>query len=72
VIALVMTGLIGAAMAIVWAAAGGFLKEALRSTAGLLFGDRKGITLDHPGARSMPYAPAIALGTLCSFLGRHI
>lgn len=71
-IAFVMTGLIGAVMALVWAAAGGFLGEALGGTAGLLFGEQKRLTLDNPGARKMPYAPAIALGTLCSFLGRHL
>jgi prepilin peptidase CpaA len=69
-LALVMTSLFGCVIALVWAAASGFLTEALRGTAGLLFGNRRGMTLDHPAARKMPYAPAIALGTLCSFLGR--
>ena len=71
-IALVMTGLIGAVIAVGWAVAGGFLSDTLRRTAGLMFGRDKRMTLDHPAARKMPYAPAIALGTICSFLSRHI
>lgn len=70
--AFVMTSLFGLVIAIPWAVAGGFLGEAVLGTAGLIFGRRKGLTLDHPAARKMPYAPAIALGTVCSFLGRHI
>ena len=66
------TGLIGAVMGVCWALAGGFFNEALGGTADLLFGKRKGLTLDNPAARKMPYAPAIALGTICSFLGRHL
>jgi prepilin peptidase CpaA len=67
-IALVMTTLIGGVMAVAWAVAGGFLKETLRGSAALVLGKRKGLTLHSPGARKMPYAPAIALGTLLSFL----
>lgn len=67
-IALVMTGLIGGVMALGWAIAKGFLLEALRSTGGLVVGRRKGLTLAHAAARKMPYAPAIALGTILSFL----
>ncbi len=69
-VALVMTSLIGGGMAVVWAITGGFLKEVLLGTAGLVFGRRKGLTLANPAARKMPYAPAIALGTMLSFLGR--
>ncbi len=69
-IALVMTSLIGGAMALVWAITGGFLKEVLLGTAGLVFGRRKGLTLANPAARKMPYAPAIAVGTILSFLSR--
>lgn len=69
-VALVMTTLIGGVMALVWAMAGGFLWQALRSSAGLMVGRRKGLTLANPTARKMPYAPAIALGTIFSFLGR--
>lgn len=69
-IALVMTTLIGGVMAVVWAITGGFLKEVLVGAAGLVLGRRKGLTLANPAARKMPYAPAIALGTILSFLSR--
>jgi prepilin peptidase CpaA len=69
-VALVMTSLIGGVMALVWAITGGFLYELLRGTAGLVVGRRKGLTLANAAARKMPYAPAIALGTILSFLGR--
>jgi prepilin peptidase CpaA len=69
-VALVMTSLIGGVIALGWAAMGGFLVEALRGSAGLVLGRRKGLTLANPAARKMPYAPAIALGTILSFLSR--
>jgi prepilin peptidase CpaA len=69
-LALVMTTLLGGVMAVVWAIAGGFLLQTLRSSAGLVAGRRKGLTLANPAARKMPYAPAIALGTIFSFLGK--
>jgi prepilin peptidase CpaA len=68
--ALVMTTLIGGVMALGWAIIGGFFREVLGSTAGLLLGRRKGLTLANPTARKMPYAPAIALGTMLSFLSK--
>jgi len=70
VVALVMTSLIGGVIALGWAVMGGFLMEALRGTAGLVLGRRKGLNLANPVARKMPYAPAIALGTILSFLSR--
>jgi prepilin peptidase CpaA len=77
-VALVMTGLVGGVMALCWAVAGGFLKQTLHGTGDLLFGLRKRglrahdtLVLDNPLARKMPYAPAIAIGTICSFLGRN-
>jgi prepilin peptidase CpaA len=69
-IALVMTSLIGGVMALGWAIAGGFLKQVLLGAAGLVVGRRKGLTLANPAARKMPFAPAIALGTILSFLGK--
>ena len=69
-VALVMTSLIGGVMALGWALTGGFVVEALRGTARLVLGNRKRLTLASPGARKMPYAPAIALGTILSFLSR--
>lgn len=75
IIALVLTGIIGGIMALCWAAAGGFLGELFGGTAKLVFGfGRRGLatdpelTLDNPKAHKMPYAPAIAIGTLMSFL----
>jgi prepilin peptidase CpaA len=70
--ALVMTGLVGGVMGLGWAVTGGFFKETLRATAGLVLGERNGLALTNPAVRKMPYAPAIALGTMLSFLGRHI
>jgi prepilin peptidase CpaA len=69
-VALVMTSLIGGVMAMGWALTGGFVAEALRGTASLVFGKRIGLTLASPGAHKLPYAPAIALGTIFSFLSR--
>jgi prepilin peptidase CpaA len=77
-VALVATGLAGGAMALCWALAGGFLSETLRSTAGLIFGlgrnglrPHESLVLSNPKTRKMPYAPAIAIGTIISFFGRH-
>lgn len=75
--ALVMTGLAGGVMALCWAVAGGFLLETLRGTGDILSGlGKRGLkphpdlVLDNPLTRRMPYAPAIAIGTICSFLGK--
>ncbi len=72
--ALVATGLAGGVMALIWATCHGSLKKSIDGTGDLLSGFwKKGIqphptlALGKPGARAMPYAPAIALGTLFSF-----
>ncbi|MGC2163707.1 MAG: A24 family peptidase [Silvibacterium sp.] len=77
IIALVMTGIIGGIMALCWAAAGGFLGELFRGAGDLVFGFRKRglktdpeLNLSNPLTRKMPYAPAIAIGTLVSFFAR--
>lgn len=74
VIALVITGIVGGIMALCWAAAGGFLGDLFRGSGNLLVGFKERgfrpnpeIALDNPMARKMPYAPAIAIGTLISF-----
>jgi len=74
-LALVMMGIAGGAMAVLWAIRGGFLSESLRNTGDLIWGfARKGLrphanlVLTNPAARKMPYAPAIAIGTIFSFL----
>ncbi|MGB7189969.1 MAG: A24 family peptidase [Acidobacteriaceae bacterium] len=74
-VALVLTGIAGGIMALCWAAAGGFLGELFSSAGNLVFDvGKRGLkpdpeqNLDNPRARKMPYAPAIAIGTLLSFL----
>jgi prepilin peptidase CpaA len=73
-IALVITGIAGGIMAICWAVAGGFLGELFSGAGELILSVKeRGIRphselfLDNPRTRKMPYAPAIALGTLISF-----
>lgn len=73
-IALVITGIVGGVMAIGWAIAGGFLGELLKGTGTVIFDWKKrrmgvhpDFALSNPKARKMPYAPAIAIGTLMSF-----
>lgn len=75
--ALLITSIAGGLMALCWAAAGGFLGELFKGTGDLIFGlkDRGlrrnvELALDHPLARKMPYAPAIAVGTLFSFFAK--
>jgi prepilin peptidase CpaA len=76
-VALVLTGIVGGIMALCWAAAGGFLGELFTGAGNLVFDFRKRglkpdpeLNLGNPRARKMPYAPAIAIGTLISFFGR--
>lgn len=75
--ALIMTALAGGVMALCWAAYRGFLKELFTGAGELLFGWRKRglhqdpeLALSNPRARKMPYAPAIAIGTLLSFFAQ--
>lgn len=75
--ALVMTAMAGGIMALCWAAFGGFLGELFQGTGDLVVGfGRRGLrphpelVLDNPRTRKMPYAPAIAVGTLISFFSR--
>ena len=73
-LALVITGLAGGLMALGWAIVGGFAGDLLKGSGDLLLGWKKRGTIAHPElklsnplARKMPYAPAIAIGTLISF-----
>lgn len=73
-IALVITGMAGGIMAICWAALGGFLGELFSGTSELVLGWKKRgqlahpeMVLSNPKRRKLPYAPAIAIGTLLSF-----
>ena len=77
VLAAVLTGIVGGIMALCWAIAGGFLGELFHGTGDLIFGmKQRGLSphptlvLDNPKSRKMPYAPAIAIGTLISFFSR--
>jgi prepilin peptidase CpaA len=77
IVALVITAMVGGIMALCWAAAGGFLGDLFRNTGDLVVGfkDRglrphPELVLDNPATRKMPYAPAIAIGTLVSFFSR--
>ena len=72
--ALVATGIAGGALALIWAAWHGLLRESLEGSGDLVSGFwKRGVrphptlVLDHPSARTMPYAPAIAIGTIFSF-----
>ena len=76
-VAMVITALAGGIMALGWALHGGFLAELLRGSGDLVWGWRKRgwrpppeMALTNPRARKMPYAPAIAVGTLISFFAR--
>ena len=64
-------------MVFCWAVFGGFLKELFTGASSLAFGwkEKGGVrdpemVLANPLRRKMPYAPAIAIGTLISFFGR--
>jgi prepilin peptidase CpaA len=77
IIALVITGLAGGAMAICWAAYRGSLGKMFSGSGELIFGlGKRGLrphpdlVLSNPLALKMPYAPAIAIGTLVSFFAR--
>jgi prepilin peptidase CpaA len=68
--ALVFTGLVGGVMAVGWAVCGGFVGELFQHAGDLAFGskqERGEAVLSNPRRRKMPYAPAIAIGTLISF-----
>ncbi|MBV8550496.1 MAG: prepilin peptidase [Acidobacteriaceae bacterium] len=74
ILALVMMGFVGGVMALAWAIRGGFLGESLSGASDLIFGlPKRGLrphdelSLGNPAARKMPYAPAIAIGTVLSF-----
>lgn len=72
--ALVIMGIAGGIIALMWASYGGFLQETLSGTSDLIFGLKERgfrphskLVLTNPTARKMPYAPAIAIGTIFSF-----
>jgi prepilin peptidase CpaA len=74
-LALVLTGIAGGIMAVCWAIMGGFLGALLSGSGDLLLGLKERglrphpeLVLENPATRKLPYAPAIAIGTLLSFL----
>jgi prepilin peptidase CpaA len=75
-LALVFTGLAGGVIVLIWAALGGFLLDLFKGTGDLMAGWKSGTlrdpeaTIENPRRRKMPYAPAIAVGTLLSFFAR--
>jgi len=73
--ALVATGIAGGLMALIWASCHGSLSESLDGSGDLVRGfwtrgirPHPSLVLTNPAARAMPYAPAIAIGTIFSFL----
>jgi prepilin peptidase CpaA len=75
--AMVYAGIAGGFMVLCWAVFGGFFKELFTGAGDLVFGlKQRGmkrdpeLTLANPLKRRMPYAPAIAIGTLLSFFAR--
>jgi prepilin peptidase CpaA len=73
-IALVGAGLAGGVMVLGWAASDGFLGELFSSTSEMALGGKKsgrsGPAENRIARRTMPYAPAIAIGTLLSFFAK--
>jgi prepilin peptidase CpaA len=76
-IALVITAMAGGIMVLCWAAFGGFLKDLFTGACSVVFGWKErgmhrdpDLVLSNPLKRKMPYAPAIAIGTLISFFAR--
>jgi prepilin peptidase CpaA len=76
-IALVITAMAGGIMVLCWAAFGGFLKDLFTGAGSVVFGWKErgmhrdpDLVLSNPLKRKMPYAPAIAIGTLISFFAR--
>jgi prepilin peptidase CpaA len=69
-VAMLLTSLAGGAMAIGWAATCGFTTDLFRGTRALLAELARGKLRAQAWTRSMPYAPAIAVGTLISFFAR--
>jgi prepilin peptidase CpaA len=72
--ALVATGIAGGVMALIWAACHGSLGRSLEGSGDLISAfwtkgvhPHPSLVLDNPSARTMPYAPAIAIGTIFSF-----
>jgi prepilin peptidase CpaA len=75
--ALFFAAMAGGVMALGWAVCGGFLSDLFTRTSDLVFGWKQpGMQRDpetvpaNPPKHWVPYAPAIAVGTLMSFFAR--
>jgi len=73
-VALVVTAVAGGVMAILWAVLHAEVGSSIDGASDLVFGfpargfrPHSTLTLDNPRARTMPWAPAIAIGTIFSF-----
>ena len=73
-IAVVAAGLAGGILVLCWAACAGFFMDLFKGAGALMFGrlrrDGSGdadLAISSPLRRKIPYAPAIAIGTLISF-----
>lgn len=72
-LAMILTFLTGGLMALIWSVSKGFAGELFSNTGALVGSWRRGfrphseLNLSNPGARRMPYVPAIATGVLLSF-----
>ena len=72
-LSMVLTFMAGGIITLIWAVAGGFIGEIGESTGDLIRGWKRGVRpnpefqLANPKRRKIPYAPAIAIGTLVSF-----
>jgi prepilin peptidase CpaA len=73
-VALVITAIAGGVLSIFWAAWHGQLGKSFNGASDLVFGlpmrgllPHPALRLDNAGARGMPYAPAILIGTILSF-----
>jgi prepilin peptidase CpaA len=76
-VALVMTSIAGGIIILCWALVSGFSRELFRNSADIVFrrkerGIRRNpeMALSNPLKRKLPYAPAIAIGTMLSFFAR--
>ncbi len=70
--AMIVTAIAGGLIVLGYALWGGFLSELLPGMGALIFGSsgtagRSEMVLSNPRKRKIPYAPAIAVGTLMSF-----
>jgi prepilin peptidase CpaA len=77
IVAMVVMGIAGGFMALIWAARHGSVSQSLDGASDIIHGPcRSGLgphaslVLGNPSARTMPYAPAIAIGTVFSFFAR--